>query len=160
MYSKVTYSEWRGDPVKSLGSKGGTAYTVDGVDIWTSGEPNRPCVLTGMLEHRFQVYPLTATWVGKIPNHAAKIAKKHGADAILKVGEQDNILGTSTFGSAFSSASGNYSGNTTGFAQSGYVNLQHSGTANAFGTGTMASSTYVNKEIVSRFALLRYSSQQ
>ena len=156
-YSNVTFSEWRGSPLQSPGSQGGMVRQAYGVDIWTFGEPERPFELIGVLEYRFQVYPATVGYVGKIPDQAAKIARKHGADAIVVLSEENTILGTSTLGSVFSSVSGNYSGSTLGVVSNpGIVNLQSSGNFNAVGSGFSASSTSINREIVTRFAVLKY----
>lgn len=81
----TTYSEYRGEN-QFLGS-GGTVKTVNGVEIWENGEPNRPYRIIGMIDDSRGGGMLTPSRYSA----AVKLIKKHGGDAGVLL-DTDSIL--------------------------------------------------------------------
>lgn len=67
------FTQYRGKGI--LEGKGGTVRSVDGVDFWETGEPDRKCRILGMLEDD-----------DTSDSTIASVVKKHGGNAVVHGG--------------------------------------------------------------------------
>ncbi|WP_079200416.1 hypothetical protein [Candidatus Methylacidiphilum infernorum] len=75
--SKTTYIPFE-DGAKTVG-KGGAIHKVNGIEVWTDGNPDRPYKIIGVIHDS-----RSGLRKGSIEKNAAKIAKKMGGDALLE----------------------------------------------------------------------------
>jgi hypothetical protein len=86
--SSTKFTENRGEDVGE--GKGGTVRVVNGIEFWENGEPNRKFKILGAVDD--------SRGEGWIPRSGrdgaiAKVAKEHGADAVVLVGESREFHG-------------------------------------------------------------------
>ncbi len=157
LYTQTSFSEYRG-PSEFVGG-GGTVKTVDGIDVWTSGEPDRRYRILGIIEQSHSndhwllgtglANNVTALIAGATKDSAIiATAKKYGGDAIIFLGSDSVITGYTTRGRAWGQSTGAYSGNYGGGAYGG----TYSGNSFAYG----AARTRVNTETATRVAVIKY----
>ena len=77
--------------------RGGEMRQIEGVDYWTNGDPPRRYEVIGYIEDRRHATGL----VGKIrlkslPEQVARMAKANGADAVVLVSADDQVVGFAT----------------------------------------------------------------
>jgi hypothetical protein len=76
---------------------GGAARRVNGIDIWLTGEPNRPYRIIGYITDSRPGGPIAmAVRDGSL----AAMAQKQGGDGILLGGEQSHFMGNYNMGTA------------------------------------------------------------
>lgn len=92
-YSPTIFKPWSG--ATEFVGKGGTVRTVDGIDIWENGEPDRKFRLLGIIEQTTirDSSVMSAFTQGNAEPRLVAEAKKHGADAITFVSQQSRFLG-------------------------------------------------------------------
>jgi hypothetical protein len=90
--SGTKFKEYQGSAI--LQGNGGEVYTVDGIDFWHNGEPDRKYKVLGEIEeghkHRIPLGPLSpASRLFSNPDAGeeaiAKAAEKNGGDAVIFV---------------------------------------------------------------------------
>jgi hypothetical protein len=113
----------------------GTRKVVNGVDIWTSGEPPRKYRVLGVINDTrgAGVVPMAGYYSGI----AAKV-KQYGGDAAIEMSSQRQYVGTASFANATTTTSGGYTG--TGYRSGNVVGVN--GTVNTT-SSTLASGTSV-----------------
>src|SRR5258706_1432691 len=90
------YTDYQGGNI--MQGSGGAIRTVDGVDIWSDGSPNREYQITGVLDDvRGRGIISDSTWGSDL----AKAAKKHGGDAIIISQQGDAITGFDGYGNVY-----------------------------------------------------------
>jgi hypothetical protein len=140
--TSTQFSEYRGPDV--FEGKGGALKTVDGIDIWTLGEPNRKFKVLGFINQdmiRDDGNALALKMNNSISeSRLVREAKKRGADAIVLLWTSSKVVGA-TGGSSFG---GNYYGNQYG--------NQYGGTYN----GQSSSWSSVNNKTTTRVAVVKY----
>jgi hypothetical protein len=75
----TTFTEYRG--ADTMTGTGGTVRTVDGVDFWATGTPNRNYRILGVIDDSRTDAPIM-----KLMNQdaaIARVAKEHGGDAVI-----------------------------------------------------------------------------
>ncbi|WP_244232769.1 hypothetical protein [Methylacidiphilum caldifontis] len=75
--SKTTYIPFE-DGARTIG-KGGAIHKVNGIDVWTDGNPDRPYKIIGVIHDS-----RSSLRKGSVEKDAAKIAKKMGGDALFE----------------------------------------------------------------------------
>ena len=83
-----TFSTWDG-PAERTGA-GGVKETVNGIDIWTTGEPARAYKILGVLTRKHG-----GDGLGK-PSRYAELIKQYGGDAGIVMSTQKQITGAVT----------------------------------------------------------------
>lgn len=148
LYTQTSFSEYRG-PSEFIGH-GGTVKTVDGIDVWTSGEPDRRFRVLGVIDQsHYNNRSVMARIAGATKESAIiAIAKKHGGDAIIFLGSDSVVTGYTSWGWASGQSTGAYSGN---YSRSTYGGTY---TGNGFGYGTTR--THAITETATRVAVIKY----
>lgn len=110
--------------------KGGTKVIVDGMEVWDNGDPPRRFKVIGVIddERPGGIIPMS-----QLRSDIVKKAREVGGDAIVQLGNQSQISGFYTSGSASAYSYGN--------------------TANAYGTST----TTPIRRNVAKFAVIKYA---
>src|ERR1017187_9647440 len=85
--STTTFTEYRGQGIAE--GKGGSVRTVDGVEFWENGEPDRKFHILGVIDDFRGESILVAGKDGAI----AKIAREHGGDAVILAGGSREFRG-------------------------------------------------------------------
>ena len=108
----TTFTEFRG--ADTMTGTGGTVRTVDGIDFWETGTPNRNYRILGVIDDSRTDAPLM-----KLLNKdgaIARVAKEHGGDAVVMLDASRTLKGYTANTAAY--VSGNtITGTTTGQAQ-------------------------------------------
>ena len=138
--TSVDFEPFVGDNNSFIG-EGGTVKTFDGVDVWTSGAPNKPFKVLGYVNG--QMYEGWGT-KDMLYSSVASEAKKHGADAVIKVSSDRKYVNTV----AHTNYSGNFTANTSYYGNSAYTR------GNTWGSGTTAAGS--NYSIEDRYAAIKY----
>ena len=74
--------------------KGGTMEVVDGIEMWTTGDPPRRYEVIGLINDERRVTGLISQKRLKgLPAKLAKIAKANGGDAIVPVSQDERASG-------------------------------------------------------------------
>lgn len=76
---------------------GGTRKVVDGVDIWTTGDPPRRFRIIGVIEDERPGGPL---YMAQRKHEIAQKAREHGGNAVIMISSSSQLQGYETFGSA------------------------------------------------------------
>jgi hypothetical protein len=124
--------------------------TVDGIDVWTSGEPDRRFRVLGVIDQSHYNNRSVMARIAGATKESAIIttAKKYGGDAIIFLGSDSVVTGYTSWGWASGQSteaySGNYSRSTYGGTYSG----------NSFGYGTAR--THAITETATRIAVIKY----
>ena len=148
LYTQTSFSEYRGP--SEFAGRGGTVKTVDGIDVWTSGEPDRLFRVLGIIDQSHYNNRSVMSLIAGATKDSAIVAtaKKYGGDAIIFLGSDSVVTGYTTRGWA--------SGQSTG-AFSGYYNRSNYGgtySGNSFDYGTAR--THANTETATRVAVIKY----
>lgn len=109
--------------------KGGTKVIVDGMEVWDNGDPPRRFKVMGVIddERPGGIIPMS-----QLRSDIVKKAREAGGDAVVQLGNQSQIAGYYTSGSASAYSYGN--------------------TANAYGTST----TVPMRRNIAKFAVIKY----
>jgi len=147
-YTRTSFSEYRG--AAEFAGYGGTVRVVDGIEVWTSGEPNRPYKVLGVIDQSYYNNRSVMAWIAGASRESAVIAtaKQYGGDAVMLLSSDSAVTGYKSFGFA--------SGHSTG-AFSGYYRHNNYGGShfgNMFGYGVAR--TDAISETASRIAVIKY----
>lgn len=93
--STTKFTTYRGAGL--VQGKGGTVRTVEGVDFWENGDPDRKYKVIGVIEDS-RGDGLISRW-GKDSDIARKV-RESGGDAIVFIGEDRKLRGVDKYGSA------------------------------------------------------------
>ena len=85
--------------------RGGTRIVVDGMDVWTHGDPPRRYRVLGIMQDK-RPAAAVAYW---IKHDIVPMARQSGGDAVILVLSQPQVTGYSTFGNATAYGYGNFS---------------------------------------------------
>lgn len=94
--------ESTGTPVQG---SGGTKMVVEGMEVWSNGEPPRKFNVIGVIEDERPGGPLP---MASLTKDVVAKARESGGDAIIKVSNQKQVTGYVTNGSATIHGSSNY----------------------------------------------------
>jgi hypothetical protein len=109
--------------------KGGTKVIVDGMEIWDNGDPPRRFRVMGIIDDQ---RPGAIIPMAQLRGDMVKKAREAGGDAVVQLGNQSQIAGYYTTGSASVSSYGT--------------------TANAYGTST----TVPMRRNFAKFAVIKF----
>lgn len=87
------FTEYRGSGVYQGSS--GAVKSVDGIDIWTEGEPDRPYRIIGTL-HVARTQGTVQNFLSSAESALVNAAKEHGGDAIVMHTRDREAAGIST----------------------------------------------------------------
>jgi hypothetical protein len=109
LYTQTSFTEYRG-PSEFTG-RGGTVKNVEGIDVWTFGEPDRRFKVLGMIDQsHYNNRSVMSLIAGAVKDsEIVAIAKKYGGDAIIFMGADSVVTGYSTSGYVSGQAVGGYS---------------------------------------------------
>ena len=149
MYTKTTFSEYRSDNNIFIG-KGGTVKVVDGIDVWTHGEPNRKYKVVGIIEQsNYDNRSLVSLIAGATKDsEIITVAKEHGANGLIYLRRDSRITGYSTNSMA--------TGNTTGSISGTYGDGSYDGTYDADTMVQGTSTTHANTRETRVIAAIKY----
>jgi len=110
VYSHSTFSRWSGPAI--FRGTGGTVRSVNGIDIWANGAPDRRFRLLGFLEQANLNDDSALAILANVTSDQSLVAdaKKAGGDAIILVSANTQFLGYNAsidYGAAYA---GPYSG--------------------------------------------------
>jgi hypothetical protein len=99
------FQSWEGRHKSVVEGRGGTRKVVDGMDVWSYGDPPRRYRVLGIIED--------SRHGGRIPmaryeHDIVAKARQSGGDAVILVSSQSQILGYDTSGSATAYGYGNF----------------------------------------------------
>lgn len=96
LYTSTNFSRFQGSS-EYIGN-GGTAKTVNGIDVWTYGEPNRRFRVLGIIDQSYHNNrSIMARIAGaSLESDLVACAKEHGGDAIIYIGSDTVIDGFKT----------------------------------------------------------------
>lgn len=109
LYTQTSFSEYRG-PSEFTG-RGGTVKNVQGIEVWTSGEPNRRFRVLGVIDQSHYDNKSVMSLIAGANKDSEIIAtaKKYGGDAIMFLGADSVVTGYTTSGYASGQSTGAYS---------------------------------------------------
>lgn len=144
LYNQTQFTEYRG-PSEFQG-QGGTVRTVDGIDIWQTGTPNRKFKILGMIDqsHYDNHSLMSAIASATKDSELIKLAKAHGGDAVILLGSSSSITGFTTA----VDVQGTQSGTLNGYGSGGYYSGSYSGSSSAYGTSYTHANTRTDKTVV------------
>jgi len=128
------YKTWQGGGVQV--GRGGACETVEGIEVWSHGTPNRPYRITGLIEDSRPggVIPMAMR-----ASAVARQAKAKGADGLIVVNEGKEYLGTFNSMNSYSTlnAATTVRANTQFYGNNAYTNgtATTTGGVNTFGSG-------------------------
>jgi hypothetical protein len=148
LYNHTEFTEYRG-PSEFQGH-GGTVRTVDGIDIWQTGTPNRKYKVLGVIDQsHYDNHSLISRIASTTTDsELVKAAKAHGGDAIIILGSSSAITGYTTSVDVH----GTQSGMATGYASDGNYSGTYSGSSSAYGTAY----THANTQTEKKVAVIKY----
>jgi hypothetical protein len=140
LYTRTSFTEYRGQP--EFTGRGGTVKHVDGIEFWTSGEPNRRFKVLGFIDQSHYNNRSLLSLIANANNDSELIATatKHGGDAIMFIGADSVVTGYSTTSFA--------QGQSTGMDAGGVL----SDNSSAYGSAT----THANKWDSTCVAVIEY----
>jgi len=144
LYTQTEFAEFRG-PSEFRG-RGGTVKKIEGIEVWTSGEPNVRFKVLGVIDQsHYNNASIMSLIAGLTKNsEIIALAKKQGGDAIIALGSGSAVTGYSSIGYA------------TGHASGVYSKGMYSGSASALST----SYTHADTQTYSRLAVIKYLSDE
>jgi hypothetical protein len=83
------YQAWEGRN-SVIEGHGGTRKVVDGVDVWTNGDPPRKFQLLGIIDDQ---RPGGIIPMAEMKHDIAKKAREHGGDAIIIISSSSQLAG-------------------------------------------------------------------
>lgn len=119
IFKDTTFTPYQGSNQYPAGS--GSVKTVDGIDIWTTGDPDKRYKVIGIIEqsHRKTVSATFSFLTGMgLESELVEVAKKNGADAVVALSEKSQITGLNTRGTYAESTS------TTRYAAVQYIKTE------------------------------------
>jgi hypothetical protein len=148
LYTNTQFTEYRGP--SELKGDGGTVRTVDGIDVWQTGTPNRKYKVLGLIQQsHYDNHSLMSTIASvSKDSEIIKQAKVHGGDAVIILGTISAITGYTTYGVA----QGTQSGTLSGYGNGSYYNGTYSGSSSAFGIAN----THANTRTDTSIAVIKY----
>lgn len=131
------YKTWQGGGVQ-VGA-GGACEQVGGLEVWSHGRPNRPYMVTGLIEDS---RPGGAVPMAMRLSAVARTAKAKGADGVIVMGESKEYMGSVNTMNAYSTlnATTAVNANTQFYPRSAYTTgtATTTGSMNTFGSGISA----------------------
>ncbi len=100
----TTFLPYEGTGASVQGS-GGTKMVVEGMEVWSNGEPPRKFNVIGVIEDQRPGGPLP---MASLTKDVVAKARESGGDAIIKISNQSQVTGYVTNGSATVRGSSNY----------------------------------------------------
>jgi hypothetical protein len=95
--TSTVFQEWQG-PDEFVGQEG-SRRTVNGVDIWENGSPERRYKVLGVVDTTVvsdaPCMAITGGHRSQLDAHLARAAKKHGGDAVILIHADMDVFGTS-----------------------------------------------------------------
>lgn len=98
--------------------KGGTKVMVDGMELWDNGDLPRKVRILGIIDDQ---RPGGIIPMSQLRSDVVKKARENGGDAVVQLGNQSQIAGLYTSGSASAYAYGNYA---TGYGSSTIISVR------------------------------------
>jgi len=144
LYNHTEFTEYRGP--SDFQGQGGTVRTVDGIEIWQTGTPNRRFKVLGVIDQsHYDNHSMMSLIAGATKDsELIKLVKAHGGDAIIFLGSNSAITGYSTS----VDVQGTQSGTVTGYGNVGY----YSGSSSAYGSAYTHANTRTDKTV----AVIKY----
>ena len=92
-YNQTSFSQYQG--ASEFTGRGGTVKNVDGIDIWTAGEPNRRFRILGVIDQTHYNNNSVMSFVAGMSRDSDLIAaaKKQGGDAVIFIGSDSIVTG-------------------------------------------------------------------
>lgn len=87
--SSTDFQAWEGRN-SVIEGRGGTKKIVDGVDVWTNGDPPRKFQILGIIEDE---RPGGIIARAELKHDIAKKARQHGGDAVILVSSSSQLAG-------------------------------------------------------------------
>jgi len=144
LYNTTQFAEYRG-PSEFQG-QGGTVRSVDGIDVWETGTPNRKFRLLGMIEQSHYDNSSLMSLIARasMDSELMEQVKAHGGDAIIILDSNSAITGYTTH----ANVSGSQSGTLSGVGSVGLYSGTHSGSGTAY--------THANTKTNKAIAVIKY----
>ena len=105
-YNQTSFSQYQG--TSEFTGRGGTLKNIDGIDVWTTGEPNRRFQILGVIDQSHYNNNSVMSFVAGMSKDSELVAtaKKQGGDAIIFIGADSIITGYKTSGWASGQSAG------------------------------------------------------
>jgi hypothetical protein len=87
--TSTDYQAWEGRN-SVIEGRGGTKKVVDGVDVWTNGDPPRKFQLLGIIDDQ---RPGGIIPMAEMKHDIAKKAREHGGDAVIIISSSSQLAG-------------------------------------------------------------------
>jgi hypothetical protein len=87
--ASTDYQAWEGRN-SAIEGHGGTRKVVDGVDVWTNGDPPRKFRLLGIIDDQ---RPGGIIPMAEMKHDIAKKAREHGGDAVIIISSSSQLAG-------------------------------------------------------------------
>lgn len=87
--------------------QGGTKAVVDGMDVWTYGEPPRRFTVVGVIDAEEPGGATPTSRTRRLHANIVKKAKEAGGDAVIQVGSDSRITGVYNTGATTATVYGN-----------------------------------------------------
>lgn len=148
LYNQTAYTAYPA-PLEITG-QGGTMKVVDGIEVWTAGEPNRRFKVLGIISqsHYDNGGALSVLAGATKGSELINTAKKYDGDGIIFVGTNSVIVGHTTREFPAEPATGVYLGYYGGVTYTGDVS-EKAAAANA-------ADTHTDIETTTRMAVIKY----
>ena len=145
LYNQTSYIAYPAPP--EITGQGGTMKVVDGIEVWTAGEPNRRFKMLGIMSqsHLDNGGALSVLAGATKGSELINTAKKYDGDAIILVGTNSVIVGHTTREFPAEPATGVYPGYYGGVTYTGDV-PEKAGAAHA----------HTDIETTTRVAVIKY----
>lgn len=98
--ASTNFTEYRGPSIAQ--GTGGTVRTVDGIDFWENGNPNRKFKVLGVIDDKRGDGLFSQSSRDKA---LASVAKAKGGTAIILIGSKSQLTGIDNYGNAHRSVS-------------------------------------------------------
>jgi hypothetical protein len=107
-YTKTEFSEYRGGRIQQ--GSGGSVRNVQGIDIWTTGTPDRKYRVIGTINQTHNDNNSVMSFVAGTATETAVIdaAKNAGGDAIMTISANSQVTGFTSDGIVSGSQTGSY----------------------------------------------------
>jgi hypothetical protein len=144
LYNHTEFVEYRGP--SDFQGQGGTVRTVDGIDIWQTGTPNRKYKVLGVIDQSHYDNHSLISMIASATKDSdlIKLVKAHGGDAVIVLGNRSAVTGYTTS----VNVQGTESGTVTGYGNVG----NYSGSSSANGTAYTHADTRTDKTV----AVIKY----
>ena len=90
--TETSFQQWRGSKIYQ--GDGGAVETVDGIEFWSAGEPDRPYRIVGYITQSRSDDPLDKIILGTFNRHEIiGYVKNNGGDGVISVGSSRYVSG-------------------------------------------------------------------